>query len=241
MYFNDVTIGSVHQIQPCMFTRTNHVFRRWQRRPHGTFYYVTGPINTSITVDGPVDLYADWIDTTYKDPLVLDLDGKGILTTSLANGVIFDYVGNGQPVKTAWADPSSGFLVLDLNGDGQIVDGSQLLGNFTVLKNGDLAKHGFQVLAEIDLNGDGKVDRIEAEAAGLLIWRDVNVNGKSDPGELMTFEEAGVLYVETGYKVRSKIDENGNMLRWIGKFARSDGSIASAIDVIFLTEDIEKD
>ena len=89
------------------------------------------------------------------------------------------------------------------------------------------------------MNGDGRIDRAEAKAAGILIWRDANVNGVVDPGELLTFEEAGVLYIETSYKVRSKIDENGNMHRWVSSFTRSDGSKASAIDVMFVIERIK--
>jgi len=164
------------------------------------------------------------------------LPGNGILTTSVKNGIFFDYIGNGVPIKTAWVDPNCGLLVRDLNGNGQIDNGSELFGNFTILKNGELAENGFDALVELDLNGDGEIDRAEAEAAGIRVWKDANTNGIVDPGELLTFEQAGVLSVQTRYIVSQETDENGNMNKWIGTFKRSDGRKAAAVDVLFLNE-----
>jgi len=160
------------------------------------------------------------------------------LTTSLENGVLFDYAGDGKAVKTAWADPSCGFLARDINGNGQIDNASELFGNYTVLSNGERASNGFIALRELDLNNDGIVDKDEASAAGILIWRDRNVNGKVDAGELLTFEQAGVSSVSTNYKVRNKVDGNGNTHKWLGSFTRSDGSKASAEDILFITEEV---
>ena len=169
-------------------------------------------------------------------PIILDLAGSSVLTTSFDHGVVFDFEGDGDPVKSAWAAPNSGLLVRDLNGNGRIDNGSELFGNYTILKNGALAGNGFEALAEFDLNGDGLVDRAEAKAAGILIWIDANTNGKADPGELLTFEQADVFAIETNYKVTSQFDKNHNLLKWIGTFIRSDGSKAPAIDVIFISE-----
>ena len=121
----------------------------------------------------------------------------------------------------------------DLYGDGKIVNGSQLFGTFTRLKDGSLAANGFQALAEFDLNKDGIVDQAEAKLAGIYIWKDSNCDGITDPGELLTLGQAGVTGVETGYIVSSDKDAHGNILRWVGSFMRADGSIGSAIDALF--------
>jgi hypothetical protein len=91
-------------------------------------------------------------------PLVLDLDGDGVETTTVANGIYFDHDGNRFAEKTSWAGYDDGVLVWDRNNDGIINDGKELFGDQTILKNGSLASNGFQALAEWDDNHDGKID-----------------------------------------------------------------------------------
>jgi hypothetical protein len=85
-------------------------------------------------------------------PLMLDLNGDGVHTTSIDQGVAFDIEGNGQVVQTAWSDGKDGFLALDINGDGRINSGRELLGNGTLLSNGSKARDGFEALAQYDNN-----------------------------------------------------------------------------------------
>jgi len=215
-----------------MFPRPGFVFRAWTPYPNlGARSY---PGDTIRITANAREFYAEWYNQA--SPIILDLDGKGVRTTSLSNGVVFDFAGNGNAVQSAWSDPSCGFLVRDLNGNGQIDNGSEMFGDYTILKNGEQAKNGFIALAELDLNGDGEVDRDEAEAAGIRIWRDANTNGIVDAGEMLTFEQAGVLSVQTRYVNSREVDENGNMYRWHGTFIRSDGRRAAAVDVLFITE-----
>ena len=203
-----------------------------QRDGSGTTY----PPGKVITVTGPLILYAQYTGKVIS-PIVMDLDGNGIQTTSLGDGAIFDYAGTGVPIRTAWITPNCGFLVRDLNGNGQIDNGSEMFGNYTVLKNGQLAANGFDALAELDLNGDGVIDRSEADAAGIRIWQDSNSNGMVDPGELLTFEQAGILSISTQYTVsHHATDANGNNWRWQGTFTRSDGTSAICVDVLFVTQ-----
>ena len=211
-------------------------FITWNTRADGkgTLY---GPGAVITAPNSRLDLYAQWTGWKVISPIVLDLDGLGIQTTSLANGVTFDYAGAGNPIKTAWVTSNCGFLVRDLNGNGQIDNGAELFGNFTVLKNGQLAANGFDALAELDLNGDGVISGSDADAAGILIWNDVNVNGKVDSGELLTLTKAGVLSIQTQYTVaHHSADANGNLWKWQGTFTRSDGSTAVCVDVLFKTE-----
>ncbi len=67
------------------------------------------------------------------DPLVIDLDGDGIETTSAAQDVAFDFDGDGFAEGIAWVRPDDGLLVLGRNGYGAIDDGSELFGDVTPL------------------------------------------------------------------------------------------------------------
>jgi len=49
------------------------------------------------------------------NPVVLDLDGRGIKITPVgASDTFFDLAGDGRAHRTAWAAPGNGVLVLDL-------------------------------------------------------------------------------------------------------------------------------
>ena len=48
-------------------------------------------------------------------PLVVDLDGDGVETTTEENGVYFDHDNNGFAEKTAWVGKDDGLLVRDIN------------------------------------------------------------------------------------------------------------------------------
>ena len=60
-------------------------------------------------------------------PIVLDLDGDGAEFSSLAAAVRFDYGADGFAEGTAWAAPDDGLLAIDLNGDGIVNDGSEIV------------------------------------------------------------------------------------------------------------------
>ena len=57
-------------------------------------------------------------------PLVLDLDGDGVETVSVAQGTYFDHDGNGFAENTGWVGADDGLLVRDLNENGVIDDGT---------------------------------------------------------------------------------------------------------------------
>jgi hypothetical protein len=106
-----------------------------------------------------------------RDPLVLDLDGNGIKTISLDQGVHFDYNGDGFSEGTGWVAQGDGLLVLDRNGDGQITNGSELFGDGTLLRNGRTASNGFEALADYDSNNDGVIDATDPVFSQLRVDR----------------------------------------------------------------------
>ncbi|MGH8614789.1 MAG: hypothetical protein ACREYF_22870 [Gammaproteobacteria bacterium] len=118
-------------------------------------------------------------------PIVLDLDGDGVETKDLQNGVFFDHDANGFAQQSGWVRPDDGLLAWDRNSDGQINDGRELFGSGTVLRNGSKAANGFAALADLDDNRDGKIDANDAAWASLRVWKDTNGDAHTDAGELL--------------------------------------------------------
>ncbi|MEW6620494.1 MAG: hypothetical protein AB1422_14355 [bacterium] len=83
-------------------------------------------------------------------------------TTHVKDGAYFDHDGNGFAEQTGWAGTDDGILVRDINGNGAIDDGKELFGDQTLLGDGTRASNGFQALAELDDNLDGKIDAGDA-------------------------------------------------------------------------------
>ncbi len=168
-----------------------------------------------------------------KSPIVLDLNGNGIATQDLSNGTFFDYDGNGFAERTGWATSGDGLLVRDLNGNGQIDNGTELFGDRTKLKNGQIAANGFAAMADLDSNGDGKLDSQDSAWTELKIWQDRNSDGITDAGELKTLSELGIKSIATGYTTNTSTDANGNVHQQQGSYTKADGSTALAEDIWF--------
>jgi len=163
------------------------------------------------------------------DPLVLDLNGNGIIdTVGLGAGVRFDHNGSGVKQLTGWAGPSDGFLVMDRNGNGVIDNGLELFGNNTPLldANGNVvgnAPTGFAALAQQDSNGDGQVNSLDANWASLRVWQDSNQDGVSQAGELFSMTALGI----TDLKVASAayfdffFSSTSNLITSTGSFTRN--------------------
>jgi hypothetical protein len=117
------------------------------------------------------------IGATVTSPIILDLDKDGVETTAVNNGTYFDHDANGFSEQTGWASSDDGLLVMDRDADGLIEDGTELFGNNTILANGTNASNGFQALAELDSNADGKIDANDAAYSQLRIWQDIDEDG----------------------------------------------------------------
>lgn len=161
-----------------------------------------------------------------RDPLVLDLDGDGVETTSTRDGtvIMFDHDGDGVKTGTGWVKPDDGWLVLDHNGNGTIDSGRELFGMDTVKSNAQLATDGFDALQDMDANKDGKIDAADSVFANLRIWRDLNQDGISQAGELTTLSVNNIVSIGVN-STAVRIDlGNGNIQTAVGTFTRSNGT-----------------
>ena len=75
-------------------------------------------------------------------PLALDLNGDGVQTLNIDEGVLFDLMNTGTAQNVGWLDRNDGWLVMDLNQDGLVNSGAEMLGTSTKLADGSLARDG---------------------------------------------------------------------------------------------------
>ena len=174
-----------------------------------------------------------------SSPLVIDLDDRGLILSSLSDGVRFDLLGNGHPVTTGWVR-SGALLALDLDRSGRIESGAELFGEATSLPDGTPARDGFAALAQYDTralggNRDGRIDRKDALFARLLLWQDHNHDGLSQPAELTPLAQSSV---ESISLVQAKSDfpaerSLGNQVRLQGSVKLRSGALCPVYDVWF--------
>ncbi|MBB6114020.1 Ca2+-binding RTX toxin-like protein [Rahnella inusitata] len=168
-----------------------------------------------------------------SSPIILDLDADGIETLSLNNGVYFDLDNNQFAEKTGWVSSDDGLLVRDINGDGLIDNGGELFGNNTLLKNGMLARNGYEALKDVDDNKNGMIDAEDSIWKELSIWQDKNKNGVVDHGELKSLDELEIKNIATGYTNSTTVDANGNSHKQESTITFENGGKGISEDVWF--------
>jgi hypothetical protein len=148
-----------------------------------------------------------------RDPIILDLDGDGVETTSTRDGtvILFDHDADGVKTGTGWVKRDDGWLVLDRNGNGTIDSGRELYGVDIIKSNGQLATDGFDALKDLDANQDGKITAVDSVFANLRIWRDLNQDGISQANELTTFAAKSITGIGVNASALRTDLDNGNL------------------------------
>jgi hypothetical protein len=168
-------------------------------------------------------------------PVVLDLNGDGIKTLSIEEGVQFDILANGQMTQTGWISPNDGLLVMDRNGDQIINDGSELFGSSTVLSDGSPSPDGFAALGELDSTHDGVINQSDISFAKLRVWVDSNSDGQSTANEIKTLDELGIRQLNLN-PTPNDLRDQGNLLGLTSTFETTDGLTHVSADVWFSIE-----
>lgn len=174
-------------------------------------------------------------------PIIVDLDGDGIALTSAENGVVFE-LHPGRFGLWAWTERGGddAFLVLDVNDNGRIDDGSELFGDGSVqVANG--APNGFNALAYYDWpeqggNGDGTIDAHDKVWSRLRLWRDADHDGYSAPYELIGLEQAGVHSFSLAISATSNFDAHGNETRFTSTIV-ADAPTSPTVSDVWLVQD----
>lgn len=148
-----------------------------------------------------------------KDPLVLNLDGKGARLTT--GRFAFDLEGKGRKDEIPALAPGSGFLVLDANGNGRTDSGSELFGT----RSGN----GFADLAALDEDHNHWIDENDSVFGKLNIWR----GGEGQPLKSLAQSGIGAIYlgnVTTEYSLLDRGRQLLGQVRAAGVFLKGDGT-----------------
>jgi hypothetical protein len=198
---------------------TQTVYQEW-----GSAQLCKAEAPPQLIVPPGTQCYTDCDGGTAPSPILFDLDGQGFDLTGVDDPVWFDIDGDGRPDLISWTAGGSrtAFLVLDRDGDGLIENGQELFGNYTPLAGGGTALNGYLPLFEFDDprlggNGNGTIDEGDAVFSRLRLWIDQNHNGLSEPSELLTLKEAGVVRIACEYSRSGRRDRYGNLFRYKGK------------------------
>ncbi|MCB1342018.1 MAG: DUF2974 domain-containing protein, partial [Pseudooceanicola sp.] len=168
---------------------------------------------------------------TEASPLVLDLDGDGLELSSVSSrgAVWWDIDTDGMRERSGWVRPDDGLLAIDSNQNGEIDDHSELFGTQTV--------DGFTNLAVLDSNSDGVIDDKDEAFADLVVWRDLDQDGLSDPGELQSLADAGVRSIKLAATL-GNTEIAGNRVTHVSSYTGTDGKTREISDVWFTYDNL---
>ncbi len=172
-----------------------------------------------------------WSDFAFGEPLVVDLTGDGVRFTG--GWASFDLAANGDLVKMPVLARGCALLALDLDGNGRIDSGAELLGNASACGKRRCVD-GIEALTAHDGNGDGVIDRRDAVFGRLVLWHDANADGKSEPRELVPLADTELGSIQLGARLDlAWSDGRGNAALRALTFTRKDGTTGTIHDVWF--------
>lgn len=188
-----------------------------------------------ITQGCTVDPYGRhiWSADDCNTPLVLSFDGAVEFSAAQATAADFAVAG-GACTRADWPTAQSPWLALDRDGSGSIDGGHELFGSATRLSAGAAPHNGFQALAELDSDGDGKLTAGDARWAELVLWADHDADRRSSGWELLPLASFEIVEIDLGYTSRRDCDSRGNCgLERAGFVYRSMGraQVGEVVDV----------
>lgn len=157
-----------------------------------------------------------------SDPIILDLDGDGIETSGIKNGINFDINADGINDRTSIASDGDAFLAYDKNGNGVIDNGTELFGD----QNG--SSNGYEELSKYDDNQDGQIDKNDTiyEQLSTLTFN-------KDKQQIASLKSQGIESINTNYIERTNSEtQNGKDDIVQSSSFRRNGSLHKTADVL---------
>lgn len=167
-------------------------------------------------------------------------DHSGIQLTSQREGILFDILGeNSRPwahakKRISWITKNSYQFLVKPDRRGKVHGIDEMFGDNTKGPDGEFADNGYMALAKYDLNGDGVIDSRDAIYKSLKLWSDKNRDGRSQKGELVSLEDAGLIAIDLEYDDNFReTDQYGNETRMKSVVKYSDDSYRLIFDLWF--------
>lgn len=216
-----------------MYTVNGYQMQRYHREEESTTFSTQGTVKTADGREISFNLefgmsrsFEEYYEEnyissiqTFRDPLVINLDTN--IAQVSDQKFYFDLDCDGKEEEISSLQAGSGFLALDLNGDGKINDGSELFGT----KSGD----GFRDLAKYDADGNGWIDEADPIWEQLLIWtKDENGEDKLYHLSDLGVGAIGLSRVGTQFSLNSaQSNETNAMIRKTGIFLYENGTVST--------------
>ncbi len=158
-------------------------------------------------------------------PIVVDMAGDGFHFSDVDDSNVYEEVnGDGWRHRIAWPKGDA-FLAHDADGDGRV---SLLEASFT--RYSVNAQTDLEGLRAFDSNGDGRLSLLDARWNALGLWRDIDEDGESDPGEFSGLGQAGVTEIDLD-AIRAFQVIDGQSVFGHGEVRMADGSTRQYVDL----------
>jgi hypothetical protein len=155
-------------------------------------------------------------------PIVVSFGGSFVMEEATLAAPTFGLGGvaseRGQEcVVSDWPTQDTPWLAMDRDGNGRIDDASELFGSGVRLQSGRFARHGFEVMAELDEDRSGTLDGRDPAFERLRLWRD-DGDRVSQPDEITTLAASGITSLSVSWSRQELCDERGNCAREASTF-----------------------
>ncbi|HEY8074671.1 MAG TPA: hypothetical protein VIF62_11185 [Labilithrix sp.] len=156
---------------------------------------------------------------TCNTPLVFAFDERPVAFTDAPGEFAI-----GLSRRTQWVSSATPWLVLDDDASGCVESERELFG----VARG--AANGFDDLARLDENGDGRLDAHDAAFAKLALWYDRDQDRTCAPSEIVPLADAGVIAIDLAHTPRGP-SQGASFEGERGTFELRDGTRGRVVDV----------
>ena len=161
-------------------------------------------------------------------PIILDLDGSGVETTTAAeSSALFDIDNNGVADDTSWVGATEGFLFLDRDRNGTVSGIAEL----SFIDDVDGAHSDLEGLRNFDSNADGILSVDDVRFEDFRVWQDLNDDGITQKAEILSLLDANVRSINLAASATEATWQFGSTaIVNRGLYTRTDGTKMEYLD-----------